>query len=59
MTVLIISQRVGSIRHADRIIVLEDGAAVGIGTHGELMETCEVYREICLSQLSSEEASSK
>lgn len=59
MTVLIVSQRVGSIRHADRIIVLEDGAVAGIGTHAELMETCEVYREICLSQLSSEEASSK
>lgn len=59
MTVLIVSQRVGAIRHADRIIVLDDGAVAGIGTHAELMESCTVYREICLSQLSREEASAK
>lgn len=56
MTVLIVSQRVGAIRRADRILVLEDGAVAGIGTHEELMESCTVYREICLSQLSREEA---
>lgn len=59
MTVLIVSQRVGAIRRADRIIVLEDGAVAGIGAHEELMESCTVYREICLSQLSSEEAEAK
>lgn len=59
MTVLIVSQRVGAIRRADRIIVLEDGAVAGIGAHEELMESCTVYREICLSQLSSEEAAAK
>ena len=56
MTVFIVSQRVGAIRHADRIIVLEDGAVAGIGTHEELMKNCDVYKEICLSQLSREEA---
>lgn len=55
MTVLIVSQRAGTIRHADKIIVLDDGKTVGIGTHEQLMKSCEVYREICLSQLSSEE----
>ncbi len=55
MTVFIVSQRATTIRHADQIIVLDDGAAVGIGTHEELFENCEVYREICLSQLSKEE----
>lgn len=55
MTVFIVSQRANSIRHADKIIVLDDGAAVGIGTHKELLKKCEVYREICSSQLSEEE----
>lgn len=55
MTVFIVSQRANSIRHADKIIVLDDGAAVGIGTHKELLKECEVYREICSSQLSGEE----
>ena len=55
MTVFIVSQRATTIRHADQIVVLDDGAAVGIGTHEELFESCEVYREICLSQLSREE----
>lgn len=56
MTVFIVSQRATTIKDADRIIVLDDGAVSGIGTHKELLQTCEVYREICLSQLSKEEA---
>lgn len=56
MTVFIVSQRANSIRQADKIIVLDDGKQVGIGTHKELLEGCEVYREICYSQLSREEA---
>lgn len=55
MTVFIVSQRATTIRHADQIIVLDDGAVAGCGTHRELLENCEVYREICLSQLSKEE----
>ncbi len=50
-TVFIVSQRASSIRHADKIIVLDDGCAVGIGSHEELLESCEVYREICESQM--------
>ncbi len=50
MTVVIVSQRANSIRHADKIIVLDDGEAVGIGTHDQLMESCGVYREIVMSQ---------
>lgn len=53
-TTFIVSQRTASIRHADKIIVLEDGEAVGIGTHNELLETCEVYREIYESQFKKE-----
>ena len=49
ITCVIISQRPNSIKHADKIIVLDDGQAVGIGTHDELLNTCEVYREICKS----------
>ncbi len=56
-TRLIVAQRIGTIRHADKIIVLDEGRAVGIGTHDELMETCPVYREIAHSQLSKEELS--
>jgi ATP-binding cassette subfamily B protein len=55
-TVVIVAQRVSTIRHADRIVVLDDGRVVGTGTHGELMATNETYREIVLSQLSAEEA---
>ena len=55
-TVLIVAQRVSTIRGADRILVLEEGAIVGAGTHHELMETSETYREIVLSQLTEEEA---
>lgn len=50
MTVVIVSQRANSLRNADKIIVLDDGEAVGIGTHDELMEKCEIYREIVMSQ---------
>lgn len=59
MTVFIVSQRASSIKHADRIIVLDNGMVAGIGKHDELLETCEVYREICLSQLSEDEVKRK
>lgn len=55
MTVFIVSQRAASIRRADKIVVLDDGAVAGIGTHEALLKDCRVYREICLSQLSKEE----
>jgi ATP-binding cassette subfamily B protein len=55
-TVLIVAQRVSTIRDADLIIVLEDGAIVGRGTHAELLDTCATYQEIVSSQLSAEEA---
>lgn len=55
MTVFIVSQRAASIKNADRILVLDDGRQAGLGTHEELLENCQVYREICLSQLSEEE----
>jgi len=51
-TVFIVSQRIGTVMNADRIIVLEDGQVVGIGTHADLIETCDVYREIAESQAS-------
>jgi ATP-binding cassette subfamily B protein len=54
-TMLLVAQRISTIMQAEQIIVLENGRVVGRGTHGELMETCEVYREIALSQLSKEE----
>jgi ATP-binding cassette subfamily B protein len=54
-TVLLIAQRVSTILHADRIVVLDEGKIAGIGTHGELLRSCEVYREIAESQLSKEE----
>ena len=49
-TVFIVSQRTSSVRDADKIVVLDDGEAVGIGTHETLMQSCEVYREIYHSQ---------
>lgn len=55
VTSLIVAQRIGTIRDADRIVVLDDGNMVGNGTHGELMKTCEVYQQIAYSQLSKEE----
>lgn len=54
-TCLIVAQRIGTIKNADKIVVLDDGEAVGIGTHDELMKSCEAYREIAMSQLSAEE----
>lgn len=54
--VLIVAQRVGTIMHADRIVVLADGSVAGVGTHQELLDTCETYREIVYSQLTPEEA---
>lgn len=56
MTVFIVSQRCMSIKSADKIVVLDDGFVVGIGTHDELFASCEVYNEICLSQVTSDEA---
>ena len=55
-TVLIVSQRISSIQHADQIIVLDDGQAVGIGTHEQLLADCQVYREIFETQVSGREA---
>ncbi|WP_298460112.1 ABC transporter ATP-binding protein [uncultured Cellulomonas sp.] len=55
-TVLVVAQRVATIRHADHIVVLDEGTVVGAGTHTELMETSDTYREIVLSQLSAQEA---
>ncbi|WP_019911762.1 ABC transporter ATP-binding protein [Paenibacillus sp. HW567] len=54
-TMLIVAQRIGTIKDADKIIVLEDGRIAGMGTHEELMDTCSVYQEIAYSQLSKEE----
>ncbi len=55
LTTVIVSQRVSTVRGADAICVLNHGAVAGLGTHDELFETCELYREICLSQLKREE----
>ena len=54
-TCLIVAQRIGTIKNADKIIVLDSGRIVGEGTHDELMENCQVYKEIALSQLSKGE----
>ena len=55
MTVFLVSQRASTIMNSDKIIVMDDGQIAGIGTHRQLLSTCEVYREICQSQLSEEE----
>jgi ATP-binding cassette subfamily B multidrug efflux pump len=55
--VLIVAQRINTIMNADQIVVLENGRMVGKGTHKELMENCQVYQELALSQLSREELS--
>jgi len=54
-TTFIVAQRIGTIKNADKIIVLEEGKCVGIGTHKELLKKCKIYKEIALSQLSEEE----
>lgn len=56
-TILIVAQRIGTIKGADKIIVVEDGKIAGIGSHRDLLKTCEVYKEIAYSQLSKEELS--
>ena len=55
MTVIIVTQRCSTIKNADLILVMSDGQLAGKGSHDELFETCEVYRDICLSQLSDTE----
>ena len=55
VTSLIVAQRIGTIMNADRIVVLDEGSVVGQGTHRELLSSCDVYREIAMSQLSEEE----
>ena len=55
LTVFIVSQRAASLQHADQILVLDDGKLVGKGTHEELLKNCNVYKEICMSQFSSQE----
>ena len=54
-TVITVSQRVSSVMGCNKIIVMDDGEAVGIGTHDELLNSCDVYQEICQSQLEKEE----
>ena len=54
-TIIIVAQRIGTIKDADRIIVLEEGKIAGMGTHQELMKSCDLYKEIAYSQLSKEE----
>ena len=54
-TTWIVAQRVSTILHADKILVLDEGRVVGQGTHRELLNSCEVYRQIAMSQLSEEE----
>ena len=54
-TSIIVAQRIGTVIHADKIIVLDEGKCVGIGTHKELLKNCNTYKEIAYSQLSKEE----
>lgn len=58
-TVIIVAQRIGTIKNADKILVLHDGEMVGLGKHEELLKTCPIYKEIALSQLSEDELSGK
>ncbi len=58
-TVLVVAQRIGTIKNADKIIVLENGSIVGKGKHKELLKTCDVYKEIALSQFSEKELSNE
>ena len=58
-TIIMVAQRVSTIMNAEQIIVLEDGKIVGKGTHEELLKNCETYKQIALSQLSSEELERK
>jgi ATP-binding cassette subfamily B protein len=55
-SVVIVAQRVSTVMHAERIIVLDDGRVVGMGTHAELLESCDPYREIVVSQLGEDAA---
>ena len=55
VTRIVVAPRIGTIRDADKIIVLDEGKIAGMGKHQELMENCEVYQQIALSQLSKEE----
>ena len=52
---VIVAQRISTVLNADQIVVLDDGRVVGAGTHEQLMESCQAYREIAMSQLSKEE----
>lgn len=54
-TVFLISQRAATVKNADQVLVLDDGKLVGKGTHEELLKNCNVYKEICMSQFSSQE----
>jgi ABC-type multidrug transport system fused ATPase/permease subunit len=54
-TILIVAQRIGTVKNADQIVVLDQGKIVGLGKHRELLKDCKVYKEIVLSQLSEEE----
>jgi ATP-binding cassette subfamily B protein len=55
LTVVVVSQRASAVLHADKILVLEDGTMAGLGTHDELIKTCEIYQEIYFSQFDKEE----
>ena len=55
ITTFIVAQRIGTIKDADKILVLDEGKIVGEGTHQELMENCQIYKEIAYTQLSKEE----
>lgn len=56
LTTVVVSQRATSIKYCDLIVVLDEGNVVGLGTHDELIKSCDVYREICLSQVKEDEA---